>query len=34
MILQLFQNLLGNAIKYQKGRKPDVRISVTRNSNT
>ena len=29
-LIQLFQNLLGNALKYCKGRSPDIRVSAQR----
>lgn len=33
MMIQLFQNLISNAIKYQKDNKPDVHIGATRAGN-
>ena len=33
-LVQLFQNLVGNAIKYQKSGTPKIHISATKNGGT
>ena len=30
LLLQVFQNLIGNALKYRSVRRPEVRVSATR----